>query len=56
MFDFPGAGLVLCVERNTLDSSTYKLLADFVAENELNLQLEIGNFIISKHALPASMP
>ena len=51
MLDFAQDGLVLCVERKTLDVSAYKLLADFSAENDLSLQLDIGNFIISTHAL-----
>jgi len=52
MLDFAKGGLVLYVERKTLDVSAYKLLADFSAENDLSLQLDIGNFIISTHALP----
>jgi hypothetical protein len=51
MLDTAEDGLVLCVERKTIDISAYKLLADFAAKNELSLQLDIGNFIISKHAL-----
>ena len=54
MLDIPAVGLVLTVERNSIDIDSYKLLADFAAENNLALQLEIGKFIISDHGLPAS--
>jgi hypothetical protein len=54
MLDLPEAGLVLCVERSSMNAGSYKLLADFAAKNELSLQLEIGNFILSKQALPAN--
>jgi hypothetical protein len=52
MLDTAEDGLVLYVERNSIDASSYKMLADFAEQNQLNLRLEIGNFIISKHALP----
>jgi hypothetical protein len=52
MLDIPEDGLVLYVERKTLDIGAYKLLADFTAQNDLSLQLDIGNFIISTRALP----
>jgi hypothetical protein len=52
MLDLPELGLVLTVERSALDKDSYKHLADFAAENSLSLQLEIGRFIISDHALP----
>jgi hypothetical protein len=51
MLDTAEDGLILYVERKTLNADSYKLLADFAAENELSLQLDIGNFIISTHAL-----
>jgi hypothetical protein len=51
MLDIAEAGLVLYVERSSIDVGAYKLLANFAAKNELSVQLEIGNFIISKHAL-----
>jgi hypothetical protein len=51
MLDTAEAGLVLYVERSSIDIGGYKLLANFAAQNELSLQLEIGNFIISKKAL-----
>ncbi len=54
MIDLPEAGLVLTVERSELDKDSYKLLADFAAENNLILSLELGRFVISTHALPAS--
>jgi hypothetical protein len=54
MLDTAEDGLVLTVERKTLDVSSYKLLADFAAQNELSLQLDIGNFMISTHALSAA--
>lgn len=51
MLDIAEAGLVLFVERKTLNNESYKLLADFATQNELSLQLDIGNFIISTHPL-----
>jgi hypothetical protein len=51
MLDIPEDGLVLYVERKTLDIGAYKLLADFTAQNDLSLQLDMGNFIISTRAL-----
>ena len=54
MVDLPEVGLVLTVEKRTLDKDSYKLLADYGAENNLNLQLELGRFIISKQALPTA--
>jgi hypothetical protein len=52
MVDLPEVGFVLTVERSTLDRDSYKLLADYAAENNLSLQLEMGRFIISNQALP----
>jgi len=52
MLDRDKDGLVLYVERKTLDIEAYKLLADFTAQNQLSLNLELGNFIISNNALP----
>ena len=52
MIDLPIVGFVLSVERNSIDVSSYKLLADFAVENNLSLQLEIGAFIISDRVLP----
>jgi hypothetical protein len=52
MLDTAEDGLVLYVERKTLDIGAYKLLADFTAQNDLSLQLDMGNFIISTRALP----
>ena len=54
LLDLPEVGLVLTVERSMLDMDSYKFLGDFAAENNLSLQLEIGRFIISDHALPAN--
>ena len=54
MVDLPEVGLVLTVEKSTLDKNSYKLLADYAAENNLDLQLELGRFIISKQALPTA--
>ncbi len=54
MLDTTEAGLVLFVERSSLDVGSYKLLTDFAAQNGLSLQLSIGNFIISKDALSKS--
>jgi hypothetical protein len=52
MGDLPKVGLVLFVERSTLDKGSCKLLADYADENNLDLQLEMGRFIISNQALP----
>jgi hypothetical protein len=52
MLDIPEDGLVLYIERKALDATSYKLLADFTAQNDLSLQLDIGNFIISTRPLP----
>jgi hypothetical protein len=54
MFDMPEVGLVLTVEKSTLDMSSYKLLADYATENNLKLQLELGRFVISNQALPVA--
>ena len=51
MLDLPQAGFVLTVERNTIDVNSYKLLANYATENNLNLQLEMGNFIVSDQPL-----
>jgi hypothetical protein len=51
MLDTSEDGLVLYIERKAIDISAYKLLADYTAQNDLNLQLDIGNFIVSKNAL-----
>ena len=51
MLDTAEDGFVLFVERKALDVGRYKLLADFVAKKGLNLQLDLGNFMISNHAL-----
>lgn len=56
MLDTAEDGFVLCVERKTLGVDLYKLLADFAAQNELSLQLEVGNFIISNHPLASVDP
>jgi hypothetical protein len=47
MLDLPEIGLVLTVERSSIDIKAYKLLADFAATKNLSLKLEIGSFIIS---------
>jgi hypothetical protein len=54
MLDLPETGFVLTVDRNLLDVSSYKLLADFTSENNLALQLEMGRFIISGQVLSAA--
>ena len=51
MLDIPKDGLVLYVERKALEVSLYKLLADFTALNDLCLQLDLGNFVISTRPL-----
>ena len=52
MLDIPKDGLVLYIERKALEVSSYKLLADFTAQNNLSLQLDLGNFVISTSPLP----
>jgi hypothetical protein len=51
MLDTKEDGFVLYVERKTLGAELYKQLADYAAQKELSLQLEVGNFIISNHPL-----
>jgi len=53
MLDMAEEGFVLYVERRTLNTESYKLLADFATQNALSLQLDIGNFIISNNGLPS---
>ena len=54
MMDLPEVGLVLTVERSELDKDSYKLLADYAAENKLNLHLELGRLVISNQPLPTA--
>jgi hypothetical protein len=56
MLDTAEDGFVLCVERKALGVELYKLLADYAAQKELSLQLEVGNFIISNHPLRSVDP
>jgi hypothetical protein len=51
MLDIPQAGFVLTVERTSINMSSYKLLANYATENNLSLQLEMGNFIVSDQPL-----
>jgi hypothetical protein len=51
MLDVPQTGFVLTIERTSINVNSYKLLANYAAENNLSLQLEIGNFIISDQPL-----
>jgi len=51
MLDTSEDGFVLYVERKALTADSYKLLADFAEQKQLNLQLDSGNFIVSTHAL-----
>jgi hypothetical protein len=53
MLDTKEDGLVLWVERKTLDTRSYKTLADYATQKELSLLLEAGNLIISTHPLPS---
>lgn len=55
MLDTAEDGIILYVERETLNVGSYKLLADFAAQKELNLQLEVGNLIISTHPLSSGL-
>ncbi|MGA2682409.1 MAG: hypothetical protein ABSF44_11505 [Candidatus Bathyarchaeia archaeon] len=56
MLDTAEDGFVLFVERKTIGVDLYKLLADFAAQKELSLQLEVGNFIISNRPLASVDP
>jgi len=51
MLDTAEDGIVLYVERETLDIDSYKLIANYTAQKELSLQLAVGNFVISTHPL-----
>ncbi len=51
MLDTDEDGLVLWVERKTVEVSSYKLLADFASNKNLSLLLEVGNFFVSTHPL-----
>ena len=55
MLDTAEDGIILYVERETLNVGSYKLLADFAAQKELSLQLEVGNFVISTHPLSSRL-
>ena len=55
MLDTAEDGIILYVERETLNVGSYKLLADFAAQKELSLKLEVGNFIISTHPLSTGL-
>jgi RNase P protein component len=54
MSDLPEVGLVLTVEKSALDMSSYKLLSEYTTENNLNLHLELGTFLISNQSLAPS--
>jgi hypothetical protein len=51
MLDTAEDGYVLTLERSLVNKASYTLLAEFAAQNQLNLQLEIGRYIISTNAL-----
>lgn len=51
MCDLPEVGLVLTVDRSALDMDSYKLLSEYTTENNLNLQLELGTYLISNQTL-----
>lgn len=56
MLDTAEDGYVLIVERKLVDAASYELLADFAGRNQLNLQLDIGNYIISTNVLHPPSP
>jgi len=57
MLDTAEDGYVLILERRSVNEASYKLLAEFAGQNQLNMQLEIGRYIISTNALrPAPEP
>jgi hypothetical protein len=51
MSDLPEVGLILTVEKSALDMASYKLLSEYTTENNLNLHLELGTFLISNQTL-----
>ena len=51
MLDTSEDGYVLVVERKSVNEGSHTLLVDFAAQNKLNLQLEMGNYIISTNML-----
>ena len=51
MLDTAEDGYVLTLERSLVNKASYTLLAEFAAQNQLNLQLEIGRYIISTNVL-----
>jgi len=51
MLDTAEDGYVLTLERSLVNKASYTLLAEFAAQNQLNLQLEIGRYIISTNTL-----
>ncbi len=51
MLDTAEDGYVLTLERSLLDKTSYQLLAEFATQNQLNLQLEMGRYVISTKTL-----
>jgi len=55
MLDTAEDGIILYVEKETLDVASYKLIANFTAQKELSLQIEAGNFVISTNPLSSRL-
>jgi hypothetical protein len=51
MLDTAEDGYVLTLERRLVNEASYKLLAEFATQNQLNLQFEMGRYIISTNPL-----
>jgi hypothetical protein len=51
MLDTAEDGYVLVLERKSVSEASYALLVDFAGQNHLNLQLDIGNYIVSTNML-----
>jgi hypothetical protein len=51
MLDTAEDGYVLTLERRLVNEASYKVLAEFATQNQLNMQLEMGRYIISTNAL-----
>ena len=52
MLDTSEDGYVLVIERKTVNEASYKLLTAFASQKQLNMQLDIENYIISSNMLP----
>ncbi len=51
MLDTAEDGYVLTIEKRSVNEESYKLLAAFTEQKQLNLQLEMGRYVISTKTL-----